>query len=322
MSGDWCPYDENPLNYLVDQHSYTSSCVVGITGFKRNGKSLLLSSLLTHDMLVLKRKVWSTMPVHTPACMLKDYGMQHSLPIDWDSLYMLDKEYEYGTIGLDESIYWDDSRSSMTMRNRLMNIIMNQVGHRNLNVYYTVKTEGWLDRRLQFETDLRIKCEDLGRTPWGRSNHVTKGDVIRLEFFDLSCYLTNKAYNEKYNYLPFQTLIWHDAHKFWDAFDSKELVGIEEVFTNVKVDMKQRTISNKPAYDTELQGQLYNIANEFYSKGNSEIETETFRSIVSRMGIELDPRQMGRYLVPLGITRKEKRGGNVYDLSKLVARGA
>ena len=230
----WCPPNRNPLNYFIDTKAYTSSCVVGITGPKRNGKSLLLTYLLCQDMLRFSRPVWSTMPVKTPSALLKrGYPKRESTPINWDTLYMLGKEYDSGTIGLDESIYYDDSRTSLSMRNKLLNTIMNQVGHRNLNVYYTVKTSGWLDKRLQYETDIRIVCTDLGRTPWGRSKRIGQGRVIKMEFFDLSCFFSQRAYHEKYNPWPFTTVIWNSASEFWDAYNTKEIIGIEDLMTTV-----------------------------------------------------------------------------------------
>jgi len=292
---------------------------VGITGLKRQGKSLLLAWMLCFDMVAYGRTVWSTMPVRTPAALLRGgHPLKESLPIDWNSLYMLSGEYEYGTIGLDESIYYDDSRTSLSMRNKLLNTIMNQVGHRNLNVYYTVKTAGWLDRRLQFETDIRIVCTDLGRTPWGRSHHVGQGRVIRLDFFDLSGFFSNHPFHEKYNYRPFSSIIWRTANDFWDAYNTKEVIGIEDLMTKVQVDMKSRVISNKPSYDRGMQEALYNLAASFHSKGNETIPCDTFWTVANSAGIEGDSRQLGRYLKPLGIKRKDKRGGNIYDLSNMV----
>jgi hypothetical protein len=313
-----CLPSRNPLYHLVEDGSYTHSTVVAITGPKRSGKSLLLARLLAYD-LIKGRTVWSTMPVHTPAFLKKrGYPTLKTLDINWDSLYMLEKEYSEGTIGLDESIYWDDSRTSLSVRNKLLNTVMNQVGHRNLNVYYTVKTQGWLDRRLQFETDIEIRCFDLALKPWGRSNHVKRGTVIRLEFYDKSGAFTGNQYNDKYNMRPFKVLIWKNADRWWDAYDTKELVGIEEMFTGVKVDMRKRVISNKVSIDKDTEEALYNLASEFFSRGNYEVPCDTFWSLArEQYGIEGDSRQLGRYLKPMNIKRRHKSAGTCYDLKYL-----
>jgi hypothetical protein len=309
--------NNNPLLHLIDHKAYTSSCVVAITGLKRRGKSLLLSSMLWRDMALYKRKVWSTMPVQTPSFFLKKgYPMVKSMPINFDTLYALDSEYENGTIGLDESIYYDDSRTSLSMKNRLMNAILNQVGHRNLNVYYTVKKNGWMDRRLQDETDIRIECLDLSKTDWGRKKDITPGAVIRLDFFDLSGYFSNHVYDPKYNYKPFTSVLWNDAQRFWDSYDTKAIVGLEDMMTGVKVDMKQRVLSNKGDVNEELRQSMHELARNV-GKTSERMPCDAFWNVVESMNIPGGARQLGQYLREIGVKHVQKRGGNEYDFSQI-----
>ena len=312
--------NNNPLLHLVDTKAYTSSCVVAIEGLKRSGKSLLLASMLVRDMTIYRRSVWSTMPVKTPEGLLKKGApMVKSIPINWDTLYMLDQEYEEGTIGLDESIYYDDSRTSLSMRNKLLNTIMNQVGHRSLNVYYTVKSQGWLDRRLQLETDIRIRCTDLAKTPWGRKKGLIQGSVIKLDFFDLSGFFSTRVFNEKFNPYPFFSMLWNDARDYWTAYNTKEIIGIEDLMTRVKVDLKQRVISNKSSVNNEIKEALYDLADQFRAKSDT-IDCDVYWRAADAMGIPGGSRQLGQYLKELNITHKQKRGGNVYELSQLLAK--
>jgi hypothetical protein len=309
-----------PVGYKATGAHYTHSTIVGITGAKRSGKSLYMSMLLFRDMLH-GRTVWSNMPVRTPDALLKlGYPMLQTKVIDWDSLYMLSEDYQEGTIGLDESIYYDDSRSSLSMRNKLLNTIMNQVGHRNLNVYYTVKLQGWMDKRLLFETDIEIKCQDMAMTPWGRDLDMIRGKNINLMFYDKSGAITGRPCGDKYPE-PFNAGIWTWGDYFWTAYNTKEIIGIEELYTGVKVNMKQRVISNKSGIDDEYQKSMYTLAEEFRSTGADEVPCDTFWMVLKeRFGIAEDSRQLGRLLTPLNIKRKERRGGNIYDIRNLVAR--
>jgi hypothetical protein len=268
-------------------------------------------------MALYGRKCWSTMPVQTPSYFLKKgYPMVKSLAINWDSLYMLDGEYENGTIGLDESIYYDDSRSSLSMKNRLMNAIMNQVGHRNLNVYYTVKKNGWMDRRLQDETDIRVECLDLAKTDWGRKNSVTPGMVIRLDFYDLSGYFSNRVYDPKYNYKPFTSILWNDAKRYWDSYDTRAIVGLEDMMTGVKVDMKQRLLSNKDSVNDDTRQAIHDLARSIGDSGD-KMPCDSFWEVVKGMNIPGGSRQLGQYLREIGVKHVQKRGGNLYDFSEL-----
>lgn len=308
----YCPQYRNPLYHFTTDKHYTHSTIVAITGPKRSGKSLLLARLLVGD-LCKQRKVWSTMDVTTPLFMRdKGYPVMHSDVIDWDAFYMLDEAYGEGTIGLDEGIYYDDSRASLSAKNKLLNTVMNQVGHRNLNVYYTLKTKGWVDKRLQFETDIEIRCFDLAMSPWGRRNHVGRGRVIRLEFYDMSGAFTGRPFDAKYHFRPFQTLVWKNADLWWTAYDTKKIVGLEDLYTGVKVDLKQRVISNKSKINAGIRDALQGLVESFRSRGEAEVSCDGFWTIAESMGIAGDRRQLGQHLRGLGVTRKQKGGGQTF----------
>lgn len=308
----------NPLYHLLDDGSYTHSTVVSITGAKRSGKSLLLSRMLNIDM-IKERTVWSTIPVHTPSFLVKEgLPLLKSKDVDWDMLYMLSEEYVEGTLGFDEGTNVDDRRASGSVRNRLVNAAMNQVGHRNLNVYTTVKVKTWMDGRFNYEVDLEIRCRDIALLPWGRKNRVTRGTMIRLDFFDHSGAITGRPYNDKYNFRPFRTLIWKNADKWWDSYDTKKITSLEELYTKVRVDIREKVISNKEKINNEIQSTLFNIASEIKSRGNETVPCDAFWMVAEDYGIEGDSRSLGRHLKGLNIKRKQKTDGNIYDLSEMI----
>jgi hypothetical protein len=302
---------------ITTTEPYTSSLVIVYTGPKRSGKSLLMVHRAVWDM-ASGRTVWSNIPIHTPKFLVdKGFPYREAKPLDWNSFYLLSEEYQEGTVCLDEAVYTDDSRSSLTMKNKLINTIMNQVGHRSLNVYYTVKSHSWMDRRLVFETDLRIECFDLALSTWGRKNGLTRGKVIKLIYYDLSGAVTGYRYEDSKR--PFNTKLFNVGDKYWDAYDTKRIVGLEEVFTGVKVDLQQRVISNKKAVDQDLLNALYQIASQV--RENSADMTgkcSDYWDLVYRVGIDGDPRHLGKYMRLLGVDKKPKRGGDIYDFSKLV----
>jgi len=307
-----------PVVKLRSSRPYTHSTVIMLTGPKRSGKSLLMAKLLFADMLHA-RHVWSNMPVKTPDYLLKQgYPMLKTDPIDWDGLYMLDDKYQEGTIGLDESIYYDDSRSSLSMRNKLLNTIMNQVGHRNLNVYFTVKTGGWLDKRLLFETDLEIRCTDMAMTPYGRELHLVRGKNIGLAVYDRSGAYTGKIYNERMSE-PDWVGVYTYGDIFWTAYDTREIVGLEDLFTGVKVDLKQRVISNKTKIHDQYRGLMFDLATKIKASQDT-VGCDEFWFMASGVGVAGDARQLGALLPSLGIIRRRTRAGSVYDLTNLLVK--
>ena len=308
----------NPLYKLINDEDYTHSMSIMITGPKRSGKSLLQSRLQTADRLK-GRRVRTTMPSHTPSYFIKK-GLPYveTEDIDWDKLYMLDPEYDNCVVGFDEGVNIDDRRISGSNKNKIVNAFMNQIGHRSVTVYTTVKVQRWMDSRFIFECDLEIKCQDVALSQWGKRAGLRRGRIIRLDFYDHSGSTTGRPYNIKYNWRPFRTIIWKDAWHWWDGYDTRQVVGLEEMRTPIRFDLKERVISNREQINSEMQGAIRNLALEFKSRGNESVSCDTFWGAARECGIEGDPRALGKYIKPLRIKRIEKRGGNIYDLSDMV----
>lgn len=93
----------------------------------------------------------------------RDGTVEHlkSQPLDMKALYTFSHEMQGGLVGIDEYQYWADSYSTQSNRNKLLNYIWMQLRHRSLSFYFTVKDPAWVDKRMNFETDLVVKCTDL-----------------------------------------------------------------------------------------------------------------------------------------------------------------
>lgn len=314
----------SPWRYILPRHKesdYADSIVIGIVGPKRSGKSLLLAKLLYRDMCY-GRKVWSTMDVKTPKFYLdKGFPMINTKPVDWDAFFMMSTEYQNGTIGLDEASSFNSNRSPLSSRNRITNAFTNQVGHRSIDVFWTAKSTGWLDRQgLGFETDIEIECKDMAKTRWGRKNHVKKGKLIYLEAWDRSGALTGRVADRRDRYArPFKRWYWPTCEHYWDAYDTRYLLGVEDIFGGVKLDLQKRIISNKTRFK-DYEAPLYEIACQMAQSQNL-VSCDSFWNVAEATGITGDSRQLGRCLKGMGIVRKQKANGYFYDLSGLTEQG-
>lgn len=296
---------------------YTDSTIMIITGPKRNGKSLLLARYLLVALLD-GRRVWSNMKVHTPKSWVKrGYPKRETEPIDWSLLYALDKELVEGVIGIDEMTYIASNRESLSIKNRLFNSILRQVGHRNLDVYGTARKLSWCDNHVQAEADLEIKMSDLRFSPWGRQNHVLGGTVMRCEYYDLSGAMTGHPCAESKQWRPFRRLKFY-GQKYWECYDTKEIVPLEQCFLGVKLDMKQLVIGNRQELHQETADNVSGLVNELVERGLTEINTDAFWEMAASVGVVGDSRSLGR-LLPAGVQRRERRGGNIYDFSNYIA---
>lgn len=312
----------DPWSWILNRkHSnYADSTVVGLTGPKRSGKSLIMAKLLFRDMC-LGRKVWSNMTVRTPQFYLdKGYPMLETMPIDWDAFFMMSEEYQDGTIGIDEASYYNSNRSPLASRNRLTNAFTNQVGHRNLDVIWTGKSTGWLDRQgLGFETDIEVECQDLAKTMWGRRNRIQKGMLIAHTAWDRSGSLTGRSNDPRNkNSMPFYRWFTTTAWHYWDAYETRGLISLEDMFGGVKLDLQKRIISNKQPIDEEFLESVYNLADQFRESSDTTlVSCDKIRAAADIAGFGVSDKVLGQALKQLGVKHTQKRGGNCYDLSGL-----
>ncbi|MFC1984845.1 hypothetical protein ACFLUW_00405 [Chloroflexota bacterium] len=312
----------SPWLYILPmgRKDYADSVVVGLTGPKRSGKSLELAKLLFWGLCAGK-KVWSNMPVQTPKFYLdKGFPMLKTMPIDWDAFYTMSEEYQDGLMGIDEAAGVNSNRGSLSSRNRVSNAFYNQVGHRNIDLAWTAKSSGWLDRQgLGFETDIEVVCQDMAKTTWGRKRHLKKGTNIRLEAWDRSGALTGKSADIRDRWArPFKCWIDNTAWHYWDAYSTKALQSLEELFGGVKLDLTRRIISNKARVDDEMLQSVKDLATQLTANSdNLLVDCAKFRAAADISGMRVSDKVLGQSLKQLGVEHVQRRGGNCYDLTGL-----
>lgn len=286
--------------------SYTLSRVVQIIGPRGSGKSLLLASMGGLDMM-RGRKVWSNMPIEVSKRTTKFYKGPplKSIPLDWDAFYALSQELVEGTVLIDEAQYFSDSRSSLSLKNRLLNAIVAQVRKRSLNLYYTVKQGDWVDKRLNYETDIQIECFDLAWSKNGRKRHLVHGDRIMTVHRDLSGSSTGHA-----GYRVIARRVFH-GRQWWNTYDTKAVIDLEEGFTPVRLDLKQRVISNKPRHD-DIADAIDQVGGHLLSKGVTRLPVSAFQQLFANVsGMDIGSQHLGKFL-PEWIKRKRAHDGEYF----------
>lgn len=312
----------SPWKYILnrDHTDYADSTVVGLTGPKRSCKTLEFAKLLFWD-LCLGRPVWSNLPVYTPKYFLdKGWPRLETMPIDWDAFFTMSEEYQDGTMGIDEASYYNSNRSPLNTRNRVVNSFTNQIGHRGLDVIWTGKSAGWLDRQgLGFETDVEVECQDLAKTRWGRKNHVTKGKLVHLTAWDRSGALTGRRADPRDRHArPFAKWMDSTAWIYWTAYDTRFLMSIEDMFAGVKLDLQKTVISNRQRLDEALINSVHDLVNQFRESSETmQVQCDRLRAAADIAGLNLNDKILGQALKQLGVKHRRKSGGNVYDISDM-----
>lgn len=310
---------KNPLDWIFPtrKDDYADSTVLGLTGPKRSGKSLIMAKILFNALLA-GRNVWSTMPVKTPKFYLdKGCPILETKPVDWDAFFSMTEEYQNGLIGIDEASAFNSNRGALTTRNRVTNAFTNQIGHRNLDVVWTAKSAGWLDRQgLGFETDIEIECHDLAKSRWGRLNHIKKGTLISLIAWDRSGAFTGRVADPRDRFArPFKRWLHPDANIYWDAYNTRGLLGVDDIFGGVKLDLQKRVISNKTRLNDDLLESVQDLAGRLRDDSdNGLVSCDIVRDTAGYLGLGLNDKLLGQALRQIGAKHVQKRGGNCYDL--------
>lgn len=296
------------------------SYVIRYCGPRGSGKSLMLAYTGVQD-LWRGRRVWSNMPIKIGKEFAREHGDINKSglktePLDWNALYSLDKGLTKGSVIIDEAQYFSDSRSSNSLKNRLLNAIVAQVRKRSLNLYYSVKVGDWVDKRLIYESDISVDCENLSYSDWGREYNVPSGAVVFLRYYDLSGVVTGHAVNKDY-WKPYEEKLFVVGRQVWGCYDTSQDIDLEDAFTNIKLDLRQRVISNKRQAGDIVEG-LYQVADAIRAHRGTMVSTSEYWNLAEAMGVEGSSRQLGHYLRDLGIIRKQQSGGSYYyDLSNL-----
>lgn len=308
---------------------YTKSNIVGIVGPKGNDKSLLLAYTIVMK-LINGEKVWSNMPVHTGETVLarkyspsgRPVKFAKTEPIDWQLFYSLDKSFEGGTVAIDEIGYQADSRRSSDTRNKLINMIIRQARHRNLDLLYTDRSFYRVDYRVREETDVLIECQDLSFTSWGRQNNLVGGVMACYKYFDISGQVTGKSCYNGYQYDPQRYYMEKNFYgkPFWDCYDTKEVISLEEACTGIELAFKKRKIGNddREEIKTSIQDKIFAAVADIKRKGKEIMPTHVFwRMLRDAYGVEGNNNNLAR-LLPDGVARKQTRQNYLYDFSDVV----
>lgn len=303
--------------------SYEPCYIGAFVGDKGSGKSLSMCEFITYELME-DRPVWSNMPVKlSPAILKIGYSpngtrikYKEAQPLDYSLALMLDKSLQGGTIAIDEMTYDASNRNFMSIKNRILSAMIRQVRHRDLNILYTAKSIWWIDNHIRDETDFVVSCQDLAFSPWGRKNHVPGGTVILRDWFDYSGMMTGKSVR-KTGWTPYYRERFYGT-RYFDCYNTSDIISIEEIFTKTKLDFKERVISNKEDDSSGYNNAVMRALVHFKSQGYSEIpSSELWEHLEIEDGITDNPNQLGKYIPKDLVRRKQKYGGScVYEFLK------
>jgi len=290
------------------------------TGSRGSGKSLSMAYDLAMDML-RGRKVYSNMEISF------DYQQKEgsrlysfrSLPLDMESLYVLDSGVQGCIVAIDEVNLWADSWSWQNVASRLLSIVFQQIRKRSLSFYLTCQNFQWLNTRLRWQTDLHTRCFD-----WSHGHEgVEPGALIKQTLYDMSGFFTGYAFSEDHRgYDPGSGKNVAERLGFmkpyWGIYNTLNIFTPDEYNTKYKEVRETKLITGGQvvAFDSpsEVGSKVRFVADCMKGEGIKDITIPSLRDRLSGMGVNADLRQLGRFLKDAGFTFKQSRKGNFYSL--------
>ena len=153
-----------------------------------------------------------------------------SEPLDLYKILVFDSDFSNCLILMDEAPLIISHLSSMSWKNRLLDIFMQQIRKNRNSFFYASQNERWVDYQLRWQTDLVLRCRDASRRYQGGGLH--RGDSILIDITDQSGMWTGWSYDER----PVVHAFTLNGRKYFGIFDTYNQMDVFECLK--KVDMK------------------------------------------------------------------------------------
>ncbi len=234
----------------------SDSFVLGFTGPRGSGKTSLMTYTAQQCAFLYGKRIISNYPIDFTIryCDLRreiEFEPHHSEKLDIGKLLTFDDSYKGSIIILDEAPQIINRLATMTWKNRLLDLFLQQIRKNGISFLYASQNEGgirgnkvtdldhgWVDGALRFQTDILAFCRDASRIDSG----FERGALIDSVWVDKSGLWSGYSYFEKPRSLKFRT----ETKLIWNTFNTKEQFDVMESLSKVKI--------NAPTYEIGQQG--------------------------------------------------------------------
>jgi hypothetical protein len=317
------------------------SLFVVVVGNRGGGKTLLLTQLAREKLWlagqILKLRELTGKKRYLPkrkttvftSYPIKDFHSEdagcdlHFEKLDVNRLIAWKPEYENCYVIFDEIGLMADRQDWHSPSAKLLNAGIQVMRHRNISFLCSIQSLQWLNSRMQWQTDIIVKCRDASYTPWGRGNHVQPGEVINTIWLDKSGVMTGTSYEENHRFfaVKFYGRRCFNAYETNHEFDVMGTMKKYEIERDVVKFNSHGDVLNldAAAKANAIEQDIFDRAiNYFKYNGPGEFVTsEEFKRVTQDMGYmpgrDYDWNQWGKYLTSVGVKRKSVNGRPQYN---------
>ncbi len=311
--------------------------LIGIHGPRGATKTLTNSFLIAKKMRAGK-PAWCNWPIsfyvmeescyekcdhlkrqyYCPFCKQGDISYYENHPLDFDKLYTFNSELSEGTVGLTETQYYAESRTSGRGQNRMLSYQLMQIRKSALSFFYDVQDPETVDKRFSWADDIKIYCADLSKMNYDETevgHEIEEGEISHWTIRDISGVCTGVQYkNSGIEYGPYQ----FDGYHFWHIYPTRWKIEVYDAVNSMKQD------SAKADADKAIGKAVSDAVNSFLDDGQTKILQKTFYERVAQYaGKRISSPVIGRVLGAYDTPVKQYRSGPnkdkcYYDISQFL----
>ena len=226
--------------------------------------------------------------------------------LDIGKMLTFDEGLEDCIVVIDEAPQIINRLATMTWKNRLLTLWIQQLRKNYMSLLYASQNERWVDQELQWQTDLIAYCRDASRR-YPKENYK-RGSMALIDLIDRSGLWTGFSYDEYPRVFKRRVL----TELIWGTFDSNYKFDVFESLRGVSMNLQKYEISQgQQGLGIDME-QLSHVVTEAVNKG--KIKSKEFYSYLGELN-QKQKQAISRALAAAGIKRTGREYSQ-YDFSE------
>ncbi len=313
----WLEDSDEISNPLKGKHIGNSidmkhdSYIWAFTGPRGAGKTEYMTYIAEKAAYLYDRRIISNYPIKLLLVYRKGGSkIIESEPLDLGKLLMFDADYQDVIICLDEAPQIINRLATMTWKNRLLDLWIQQIRKARASFLYAAQNENWVDNELRWQTDIMVKCRDFSRRyPAAGYKH---GAMISVQMLDKSGQWTGYSYEERPRIVKQKRVL---LEPIWGTFDTYHELDVFESLKKAELNVGKYKVGHPDEEVPDYGSMVFPVLEEIMGKkGKKRIKAKEFYQVCGIGGD--DKRKVGMILGSLGAERNGI-GNTMLDFSKL-----
>jgi len=283
--GSYSPGDSGLLYGIGNNQQFVSrslnlgrdSYIWCFAGPRGAGKTSLMSFIAEQCAYLYNKRIISNYPIKLRVWSAKAKRIIEieSEPLELGKLLMFDESYQGAIIVIDEAPQIINRLATMTWKNRLLDLWLQQIRKNGNSLLYASQNEFWVDNELRWQTDVISSCRDASILYPG----YQKGSMILTSTRDMSGLWTGYSFEEKPRIVKKQK---HLTKLIWGTFDTHHKNDVFESLAKVKMNVGEIQVGVEGGSDEEYLTLSIPLIQQ--SQDNGIIKKREFASAIGMLG--------------------------------------